>query len=460
MTTSLAPPNAETVFNRLLIGFDHNNPMMIQKCIAEANSTDLPAIFRRFSESQRTIFWIALSAQDAQLGAGLLDHLTDAEQTALFVQLPTESAKELLQYMRSSDRRTLLNLLPNTSRHSLETSLPRTWETEEKAAMIYQGDSVGRICKNEILKLEESATVADLEHLLREAESRSEHIEWRYIYLHDNNGNYLGAIKTRELFLQQSWSSLSNHIDTSVPTVSPDLDLMSLKSILDTTSHTTIPVVNDKGFQIGIVGFNQLNHALYEQSEQHLLEKSGIFGGDEFRTMPIIKRNVRRMTFLLPSVVLSYAAVSIIAAYEPIIEQIAVLAAILPLVANLSGAAGNQSVAISIRELSVGHISAQDWLFVVVKELPIGLINGFCLGMIIALLMLVTHGTQNSLLPVIVGFSYTISSTFAVILGGTLPLILKRINLDPAMLSSPILTTLTDAISFFSVLYFTQTFLL
>ncbi|WP_353499651.1 magnesium transporter [Vibrio chaetopteri] len=103
-----------------------------------------------------------------------------------------------------------------------------------------------------------------------------------------------------------------------------------------------------------------------------MLEQSGVFGGDESRTMLVLKRNLRRLTFLMPSVALSYAAISIIAMYEPIIEQIAVLAAVLPLVANLSGAAGNQSVTVSIRELSLGQISTKDLLYVVAKEIPIG----------------------------------------------------------------------------------------
>ncbi|MCZ8499674.1 magnesium transporter [Vibrio lentus] len=137
------------------------------------------------------------------------------------------------------------------------------------------------------------------------------------------------------------------------------------------------------------------------------------------------------------------------------------LAAVLPLVANLSGAAGNQSVAVSIRGVSTKHISAKDWLFVIAKELPIGAINvRLAIGLVIALLMLVTHGQQSHILPILVAVAYTISSTFAVMIGGALLIVLKRANLDPAMLSSPLLTTLTDAISFFSVLYLAQLMLL
>ncbi|WP_210442411.1 magnesium transporter [Vibrio crassostreae] len=463
MTLIAVPlPNteAERLYSKLITAIQSSNSTDIIKQIDNANLTDLPFVIRKFSDQQREQFWVLICSQKPKLAADFLDYLTEPERELLFTKLPIDSAKDILWHMRSDFRRSLLRGLPKRLHQALEASLPETWENEEKASMSFPSGSVGRICKNEIIKLESWATISDLEAILREGEQSSELIEWRYIYLHDKRGNYLGTVKTRKLFLAQSWEKVVDHIDNSIPTVRADFDLRSLKSILDSTSHATVPVINEHGFQIGIVGYTQLNKALYEKSKQQQREASGIFGGDEFRTMPLLQRNIRRLTFLLPSVILSYAAVSIIASFEHIIEQIAVLAAILPLVANLSGAAGNQSVAVSIRELSTEHISAKDWLFVVIKELPIGVLNGIVIGLVIALLMLLTHGQQSHLLPVIVAVAYTVSSTLAVMIGGALPLALKRANLDPAMLSSPLLTTLTDAISFFSVLYLAQLMLL
>ena len=354
----------------------------------------------------------------------------------------------------------LITQLPAKLQAQLTSSLPPTWQNEEKAALNYSAESAGGICKNEILKLDEQATVVDLVNTLSAKEQSTERLEWSYVFLHDAKNTYLGALMIKDVFLLPYGAKLKDYLDPSIPVAQPELDLSSLKSILETTLHPIIPVVDSCGFQIGVVSFKHLNQALYERSNEQLLEQSGVFGGDEFRTMSAKKRNLRRLAFLLPSVILSYAAVSIIAAFEPIIAQIAVLAAILPLVANLSGAAGNQAVAVSIRELSTGHISSRDVLYVIVKEMPIGMINGLLIGSVLALLTWINHGSELWGLPVLIGIAYAFSSTLAVIIGGSLPLLLKRFNLDPAMLSSPVLTTLTDAISFFSVLYLAQSFLL
>lgn len=457
--------SAEQLYEQLLICVEIQNAEQLQKHIVTANAETLPSTFRMLSDHERVAVWCLLSNTSPQLAASLLDHFSDNELLALMSQLPIEVTKKLFEYLHSTDRRMLITQLPAQRQSQLKRALPQKWRNEEQAALIYPEYSAGGICKSEIIKLHQDATIAVLRDTLKEKEQDSEYLdpeqlEWRYIYLHDDTKTFLGALRLRDIFLQPPETKLKDHIDPTIPIASPDQELYALKSILDTTQHPMVPVVNEHGFQIGVIGYKQLNEALYEQSKHQLLEQSGLFGGDEFRSMPTLTRNLRRLAFLLPSVVLSYAAVSIIAAYEPIIEQIAVLAAILPLVANLSGAAGNQAVAVSIRELSMGHLSAKDWCYVIAKEVPIGLINGMLIGGVLAVLTLFTHGNEHYGLPLLIGLAYAFSSILAVMIGGALPLLLRRFNLDPAMLSSPVLTTLTDAISFFSVLYLAQLFLL
>ncbi|MGF1711273.1 magnesium transporter [Vibrio kagoshimensis] len=460
ITLSFSSEGAEKLYLKILECLTLRKPKRLNQTLLEAEPVELPSVLRKLSDQQRIVTWTLLSEVNPSLAANLLDHLSDPELLWLISQLSENNTIMLFQYLHSADRRLLLNELPNDLQKQLRQALPSAWKDEEQAALIYPQDSAGGICKSEVLKLTEEATIDSLNTILSTEEHSLDRLEWRYVYLHDTEGSYLGGLKIRDVLLLPRGVLLKEYIDNTVPVISPDADLNTVKSTLDTTLHPVIPIVDEQGFQIGIVGFKHLNDALYQRSKQQMLEQSGVFGGDESRTMPVLKRNLRRLAFLLPSVALSYAAISIIAIYEPIIEQIAVLAAVLPLVANLSGAAGNQSVAVSIRELSIGQISAKDLLYVVAKEIPIGALNGLLIGTVLALLTLFTLGGDHSGLPLIIAIAYTLSSTLAVVIGGALPLLLKRLKFDPAMLSSPMLTTLTDAISFFSVLYLAHAFLL
>lgn len=460
ITLPFSSEGAERLYLKILECLTLRKPKRLNQTLLEAEPVELPSVLRKLSDQQRIVTWTLLCEVNPSLAANLLDHLSDPELLWLISQLSESNTIMLFQYLHSADRRLLLNELPSDLQKHLRQALPSAWKDEEKAALIYPHDSAGGICKSEVLKLSEDATIDSLSTILNAEERSLDRLEWRYVYLHDNEGSYLGGLKIRDVLLLPRGVFLKEYIDDTVPVLSPDADLNTVKSTLDNTLHPVIPIVDEQGFQIGIVGFKHLNDALYQRSKQQMLEQSGVFGGDESRTMPVLKRNLRRLAFLLPSVALSYAAISIIAIYEPIIEQIAVLAAVLPLVANLSGAAGNQSVAVSIRELSMGQISAKDLLYVVAKEIPIGAINGLLIGAVLALLTLFTLGGEHSGLPLVIAIAYTLSSTLAVVIGGTLPLLLKRLKFDPAMLSSPMLTTLTDAISFFTVLYLAHAFLL
>lgn len=461
VTVAFSSERAEKLYFQILEGISKQSTKRLNQAFLRATPIDLPSVLHKLSDNERTTIWTMMSESNPQLAANLLDHLSDPELIGLVSQLPERSSILLFPCLRSEDRRLLLSELPTELQSKLKRALPAAWKDEEHAALIYPSDSAGGICKSEVLKLNEDASVESLCEILSTEETLTfDRSEWRYIYLQSAEGKYLGGLKIRGIFTLPRDALLKDHIDATIPTILPDASLNTIKSTLDTTLHPIVPVINEQGFQIGIVGFKHLNEALYQRSKQQLLEQAGVLGGDESRSMPILNRNLRRLAFLLPSVALSYAAISIIAAYEPIIEQIAVLAAILPLVANLSGAAGNQSVAVSIRELSMGQISAKDLFYVIAKEVPIGALNGLLVGGVLALLTWFTFGSEHVGLSLIITLAYTFSSVLAVMIGGTLPLLLKRLRLDPAMLSSPLLTTLTDAISFFSVLYLAQSLLL
>ncbi|WP_047042081.1 magnesium transporter [Vibrio mexicanus] len=461
MVSAILPSEtAHRLLESIESALNEKNTYELVTIIDSATPVDLRTILRRFEQGKQIALWSALINHSPILAANLLDHLSDTDMISLVSALSQEDIVPLFERLSSADRRLLLGQLPHDKSIELKRLLPIAFETEERAALQYPTYSAGGISKSEVIKLHSDAVVADLAELLRKEDKYLERLEWRYVYLVRESGEFLGALKIRDVMMLPFGAMLRYHIDDSIPICSPELGLQELKAILDATLHSVVPVIDSDGFQIGVVGFKHLNEALYLQSEQQRLEQSGVFGGDESRTMPWVTRNLRRLAFLLPSVVLSYAAVSIIAAYEPLIEQIAVLAALLPLVANLSGAAGNQAVAVSIRELSTGDISSKDLLYVALKEVPIGALNGLAIGTVLGGLAWILGTSGHVALPMLIGLAYAISSTMAVLIGGTLPLLLKHCDLDPAMLSSPLLTTLTDAFAFFSVLYLAQLILL
>ena len=139
-----------------------------------------------------------------------------------------------------------------------------------------------------------------------------------------------------------------------------------------------------------------------------------------------------------------------IAAYEDTLQAVIALAIFLPMVSDMSGCSGNQAVAVSIRELTLGIIRPKDFLRILKKEGLLGIINGVVLGIILGTIAAIWK--DNAYLGLVVGSALALNTVLSVILGGLIPLVLKRFKADPALASSPILTTCTDMCGFFLVL--------
>ena len=166
--------------------------------------------------------------------------------------------------------------------------------------------------------------------------------------------------------------------------------------------------------------------------------------------MPFLIRTRRRLSWLSVNIVLNVIAASVIAFYQETLAAVIALAVFLPIISDMAGNSGHQSVAVSIRELSLGLVKPSEVLLVWTKEIFIGLVNGIALGALLGLVAWLWKG--NPVLGLVVGAAMLVNTVVSVSLGGMLPLILKRLNLDPAIVSGPILTTITDMCGFFVVL--------
>ena len=228
--------------------------------------------------------------------------------------------------------------------------------------------------------------------------------------------------------------------------------LDELRNLFGQVTYLGVPVVDQGGRLCGVVRRNDVDLALAARADRSFLRFQGIVAGEELRTMPVKSRVWRRLSWLSCNFVLDLFAVSVIAVYEDTLAAVITLALFLPLISDMSGNAGIQAIAISLRELTLGLLKPAEILWVCMKEATVGIINGVVLGLLVAL---VGWGyTGNPWFGSVLGAAMAINTVVAVLAGGSIPLILKRLNLDPALASGPLLTTITDMAGFFLVLSF------
>jgi len=211
-----------------------------------------------------------------------------------------------------------------------------------------------------------------------------------------------------------------------------------------------LPVVDEDGRLVGIVLRSDIEEAHGERAEEALMRFGGIIGGEELRSMPVLPRAFRRLSWLCVNLAFSLAAAGVILFYKETIEQVIILAFFIPVIGNMSGCSGNQAVAVSIRELTLGLIKPQDFMRVFTKEAQVALVNGVILGVILGVISYIASG--NLTLGLVVGGALACNTLVALVLGGLVPLILRAMKADPALAAPLVVTTIADMCGFFLVL--------
>jgi len=259
----------------------------------------------------------------------------------------------------------------------------------------------------------------------------------------------VGVVRLRDLVFADLDACIGD-VASKAHTVPANATLTELEQFFDEYDIAAVPVVDERKYLLGIVRRRAVLEALNEKAEIDHLKAAGIVGGEELRSMPVMIRSRRRLSWLTINIGLNIVAASVIAMYEETLTAVIALAVFLPIVSDMSGCSGNQAVAVSMRELTLGATDPKDVARVLGKEMIVGLINGLALGVLLGCAAWLWKG--NPVLGLVVGAALALNTILAVSIGGSVPLILKRMNIDPAVASGPLLTTITDMCGFFLVL--------
>jgi magnesium transporter len=226
--------------------------------------------------------------------------------------------------------------------------------------------------------------------------------------------------------------------------------LEDLERFFDHHTLFGAPAVDYDGVLLGVVRSSDVERAAEERSNRSFLKFMGIVGGEELRAMPLRIRSMRRLSWLSVNILLNILAASVIAFHQETLREVIALAVFLPIISDMSGCSGNQAVAVSMRELTLGLVRPREVWRVFRKEAAVGIINGVALGLLLGIVGWAWQG--NIVLGAVIAAALALNTLIAVCFGGLIPLILRGLGQDPALASGPILTTITDMSGFFLVL--------
>ncbi|MEP1033485.1 magnesium transporter [Ekhidna sp.] len=426
----------------------NNEADEVKLFLESQESSDLIGAVGHLTEDERAKMLTLLTPEDA---AELIEDIPWVQALRSIKDIEPESAAAILSEMTSDDQADFLLEMKGEDAEAILEEMDDSDVKNLRNLIRYDPETAGGLMVTEFLAFEESETVESLVDNLRQNALQYKKYHLQYIYM-VSGGKFGGVLSMRDLLLSNPKTSLNEIAITNALVVNDQASLEDLIKFFDVHNYYGVPVVDDDQALIGVVLREDIREAQSEQMNTEHLETQGIIGGEELRTMPILLRARRRLSWLSVNILLNIAAASIIAIYQDTLSAVIALAVFLPIISDMSGCSGNQAVAVSLRELSLGVVRPFEMARVWLQEVSVGLINGAVLGLLIGVAAYLWQG--NAYLGLVVGGALMINTVVAVSLGGTIPLFLKKMNVDPALASGPILTTVTDMFGFFLALTF------
>lgn len=417
----------------------------IDSYLATLAGPDVVRAMFRLDDAERHAVLTALAPETA---AEFIEDVPDEVAADLIEALPTTDAASIVAALPSHEQADVLAEVEDAEMDGILGAMSPASAAAARELLRHDADTAGGLMVREYLAFPGTATAREALAALASGERSLSQRLLQYCYVVEN-GTLVGMARTRDLIAAPPNAPLARLMRRPTA-VNAQADLATVDACLEEAEVLSLPVTDDAGALLGVVERAHVDDALVEQAADDQRKSLGIVAGEEPRSMPLGARSGRRLSWLSINIVLNMISVSVIAAFEETLAAVIALAVFLPIVSDMSGCSGNQAVAVSMRELTLGVVGPRDALRVWWQEAKVGVLNGIALGLLLGVAAWLWKGSVP--LGVVVAGALALNTLVAVSVGGTVPLLLKRLGADPAVASGPVLTTVTDMCGFFLVL--------
>lgn len=368
-----------------------------------------------------------LSRLQPEFAAETIWALDEVDRAQLLRQVPADNLPPLLTAMPAEDRETLTALLDADTRQYLD----RVADIPEDAA--------GRIMSPHFVAVNGRRTVKETLDSLLSAPPEVERAP--YIYILDDAHRAIGVVSIKDLLRGGSHKPVAEIMNPTLITLDVLDPARDAALLLRNRRFTQLPVVDEAGKLLGVLTFDDAMRVLSRDVPGNFTPAMAVAAEESFFTPPA-KAVKGRLPWMAANVFLNMGAVAVISGFEDAILAVPVLAAFIPMITDMGGNVGIQSLSVSIRSLAMGEARPRDYKKAVRKEFFIGIFNGLCLGALFAVIAFFLRGSPA--LGLLAGVALATNVLVAGVVGGLLPFLIRAMGKDPAMMTGPVLTTITD----------------
>lgn len=371
----------------------------------------------------------------------LLKLFSDIKQREILDKMSKDEITDLINELDAVEKQEILNKIAKDDKKDIEQLLK------------FEPDSAGGIMTTEYISIGAGYTV---ENTLKYLQANADKDASYYLYVVDNKNILKGVVSLRNIVSSSFETKIIDITNPNVKTVMYDEDQEIVAKKFQKYGFILMPVVDEKDHLLGVIEFDDIIDIIQEENTEDINLLGGV--DSEERLDSTVKESFKsRIPWLIINLFTAVLAALVVSMFEGTIAKVVTLATVMPIVTGMGGNAGTQSLTIVVRGLSLGELTKDNAIKIMIKELTVGLFSGIVIGILVALGSMAFEG--NPIFGLVTGLAMFMNMILANLAGYFIPVILEKMHIDPALASGVFVTTVTDVLGFFFFLGLATVFL-
>lgn len=437
----MANSEAESRVLRLRAALDSGRWAPVKRQLASLNPSEVAKLLAALPGRERNLVWEMVDpADDGQV----LLHLPEDARDGLIRQMDTAELVAAAEELDIDDLADFVDSLPETVTRQVMRALSDADRARLEAVLVYEPDTAGGLMNTDTVTVRPDVS---LEVVMRYLRMRGElPLHTDALFVVDRYGVYLGRLALDRILTRDPAATVTEVMDRDSEALAVSLSERDVAQEFESSDLVSAAVVGNDRKLVGRITVDDVVDVIRADAEHNMLSLAGM-DEDEDMFAPVRHAARRRALWLGINLATAFLAARVVGVFQATIQQVVALAVLMPIVASMGGIAANQIVALMVRGLALGQIGAGNTGALLRKELLVALINGLLWGLVVAAVTM--WWFDSPMLGLVIGLALLLNLLFAATAGLLVPLLLRRLGLDPALAGSVIVTTITDVMGFF-----------
>jgi len=427
----------------------------LEKQLSSLHTTELAEILMA-SKNDTERLKIISAMPDEQVGETLLE-LPERMQESVLSKLNASEIESVVEHLDSDDAADILQSVSAEIAEQVISGLDPEDRRGIETLMLHDEESAGGLMQAELFKVRDDWKARKVLKVLRRWGQTIENLN--YIYAVNQHDRLTGVIQLHTLLFCNLDDEVWRIADADFPRVGVDEDQEEVARMFEKYDKLALPVVDKHGVLVGRITADDIIDVVHEEATEDMFRLAGLSDQDDL-SEPVGITAYRRGIWLTFNLITAILASVVISQFEATLQQIVALAVLMPIVASMGGIAGTQTLTVMVRGIALGRITFSNAKRTLLREVSVSLVTGLGFALLIGVIARFWFPAYGNTLGLIIAAAIMLNLIAAGLAGALIPLPLQRLDIDPALASGTILTTVTDVVGFLAFLGLATVFLL